>query len=198
MFSNAFRGNDCRIYGWAFLLRCRNCSPDCASEVMLRPPVRLPGAWAWRGNCDRPARHARSRKGICPTGAMPEVVRSVLGGAGSKPPAGEVITAACEKFVADVLKPPFLPEIGPTKFNYPIAVYGKSATIPLSLPAIGPRTAFVRAGIQGPFAHREYVSRDTFDLSYRRYRGEWFCIFQRVCLAGALEVIEAKSHFQPC
>jgi hypothetical protein len=95
-----------------------------------------------------------------------------------------------------VLKPPFLPETGPTKFNYPIAVYGKSATVPLSSP--GPRTAFVRARIRGPFADREYVSRDTFDLSDRRYRGEWFCIFQRVSLAEALEVIEAKPHFQPC
>jgi hypothetical protein len=82
-----------------------------------------------------------------------------------------------------VLKLPFLPEIRPTKFNYPIAVYGKSATIPLSSPAIGPRTAFVRAGIRGPFAHREYVSRDTFDLSYRRYTGEWLCIFQSQAMA---------------
>jgi hypothetical protein len=49
------------------------------------------------------------------------------GRAGNKPPAGEksVITAACEKFIAEVLMPRFLPRIRPTKFNYPIAIYGK-------------------------------------------------------------------------
>jgi hypothetical protein len=109
MFSNAFRGNDCHIYRSAFLLRCRTCSSDCASEVTLRPHVRLPGAWAWRGNCDRPARHARSRKGICPTGAMPEVVGSVLGGAGSKPPAGEVITQPARSSSRMCSSRPFCP-----------------------------------------------------------------------------------------
>ena len=50
-----------------------------------------------------------------------------VGRAGNKPSAGEksVITAACEKVIADVLKPRFLPKIRPTKFNYPIAIYGK-------------------------------------------------------------------------
>src|ERR1700756_1240234 len=49
------------------------------------------------------------------------------GRAGNKPRAGEksVITAACEKFIAEVLMPRFLPKIRPTKFNYPIAIYGK-------------------------------------------------------------------------
>jgi len=51
-----------------------------------------------------------------------------LGGrAGNKPSPGEklAITATCEKFIADVLKPRFLPEIHPTEFNHPIAIYGK-------------------------------------------------------------------------
>src|SRR5208337_4322459 len=51
----------------------------------------------------------------------------VGGRAGNKPSPGEksVITAACEAFIADVLKPRFLPEIRPDQFNYPIAIYGK-------------------------------------------------------------------------
>ena len=36
-----------------------------------------------------------------------------------------VITAECEKLIASVLIPRFLPEIRPTEFNYPIAIYGK-------------------------------------------------------------------------
>jgi hypothetical protein len=51
----------------------------------------------------------------------------VGGRAGNKPSVSEksVITAACEKFIAEVLKPRFLPAIRPTEFNYPIAIYGK-------------------------------------------------------------------------
>jgi hypothetical protein len=47
--------------------------------------------------------------------------------AGNKPWAGEksVITTACAKFIAEVLKSRFLPKIRPTKFNYPIVICGK-------------------------------------------------------------------------
>ena len=39
-----------------------------------------------------------------------------------KPPELEkaAITAACERFLAEVLRPRFLPEIRPTSFNYPV------------------------------------------------------------------------------
>jgi hypothetical protein len=47
--------------------------------------------------------------------------------AGQKPPTPEkeVITAACERFIAEVLRPRFLHEIQPTSFNYPVAITGK-------------------------------------------------------------------------
>ena len=35
------------------------------------------------------------------------------------------IAAACERFIANVLKPRFLPEIRVTEFNYPIDISGK-------------------------------------------------------------------------
>ena len=35
------------------------------------------------------------------------------------------IAAACERLVAEVLKPKFLPEIRPSQFNYPIDIFGK-------------------------------------------------------------------------
>lgn len=42
-------------------------------------------------------------------------------------PAGEkfAIIAACDKFVAEVLKPRFLSEIRLTEFNHPVDIYGK-------------------------------------------------------------------------
>jgi hypothetical protein len=44
-----------------------------------------------------------------------------------KPPESEktAITAACERFIADVLKPRYLPRIEPTSFNYPVDISGK-------------------------------------------------------------------------
>jgi hypothetical protein len=43
-----------------------------------------------------------------------------------KPPESEktAITAACERFIADVLKPRCLPRIEPTSFNYPLTFTG--------------------------------------------------------------------------
>ncbi len=46
---------------------------------------------------------------------------------GQKPPEPEkaAITAACERFLAEVLRPRFLPEIRPsTAFNYSVAIKG--------------------------------------------------------------------------
>jgi hypothetical protein len=122
--------------------------------------------------------------------------------AGNKPSVGEksVITAVCEKFIAEVLKPRFLPEIRPTEFNYPIAIYGRWH---------GNKYRFImrfrsdhpdsfEPEFEAPFARLEYVGRDRFDLSYRRYTGEWLCLFDRVSLADALHLIEGDSHFEPC
>ena len=36
-----------------------------------------------------------------------------------------VITAKCQRFIDEVLKPKFLPAIRPTQFNYPIDILGK-------------------------------------------------------------------------
>ena len=99
-----------------------------------------------------------------------------------------------------MLKPRFLPKIRPTKFNYPIAIYGKWH---------GNKYRFItryrsddpnsyEPEFEAPFARLEYVCRDTFDLSYHRHTGEWLCIFQRVSLADALELLETTPHFQPC
>ena len=35
------------------------------------------------------------------------------------------IAAVCERFIAETLKPRFLPEVRPTQFNYPVDISGK-------------------------------------------------------------------------
>jgi hypothetical protein len=35
------------------------------------------------------------------------------------------VATICEQFIAEALKPRFLPEIRPTQFNYPVDIFGK-------------------------------------------------------------------------
>ena len=122
-------------------------------------------------------------------------------GRGGKVPEHEkaAITNACEKFIAEVLKPRFLPEIVPTGFNYPIDILGKWH---------GNKYRFVqryRSGFpenlndefDAPFTRLEYRARDRFALSYMRHTEKWFCLYYSLTLAQALDAIENEIHFQP-
>jgi hypothetical protein len=55
----------------------------------------------------------------------------VRGRLGNKPRPQEKManTAACERLIAAVLLPKYLPQITPTEFNYPVAIYGKCTAI---------------------------------------------------------------------
>jgi hypothetical protein len=125
----------------------------------------------------------------------------VGGRAGHKPQAAEkaAIAAACERFIAEVLKPRFLPEIRPTEFNYPVDIYGKwhGNKYRFIERFRSDRPDAVEPEFDAPFARLEYVGRDCFDLSYHRHTGEWLCLFQRISLAEALRLIEEHVHFHP-
>jgi len=126
----------------------------------------------------------------------------VGGRAGKKPPPDEkaLITAACEKLIAEVLKPRFLPEIRPTEFNYPIDIcgkwYGNKYRFITRMRSDRPNS--VSSEFEWPFARLEYVSRDRFDLSYFRHTEEWFRLHQFISLTEALRLIESDGHFHPC
>jgi hypothetical protein len=109
------------------------------------------------------------------------------------------ITAACERFIAEVLKPRFLLRIEPTCFNYPVNLHGKWH---------GNKYRFIQRfrsdhpdaitpEFDAPFERLEYVGRDCFDLSYYRHTGEWFCLYQFVPFAEALRLIESDGHLHP-
>jgi hypothetical protein len=121
---------------------------------------------------------------------------------GNKPSEAEklAITAACEKFVVEVLRPRFLPKIRRNaEFNYPIAIYGKwhgdKYRFITRFRSDDPRS--IEPEFEAPFTRLEYVGRDRFDLSYLRHTGQWFCLFRSVSLAKALELIEGQGHFHP-
>lgn len=117
------------------------------------------------------------------------------------PPESEkaAIIAACDRFVAEVLKPRFLPQIRPTEFNYPVDIYGMWH---------GGRYRFIERFrsdspnvIEPEFEHAftrlDYLAPDCFDLLWHRHTGQWFRLYHSVSLVQALRCIEHDSHLHP-
>ena len=121
--------------------------------------------------------------------------------AGHKPAEGEkaAITATCEQFIAEVLKPRFLPEIRPTPFNYPVEICGKwhGGKYRFIQRFRSDHPDAIEPEFDAPFARLEYIGRDRFNLSYHRHTGEWFCLYRSVSLTEALRLIERDGHLHP-
>ncbi len=109
------------------------------------------------------------------------------------------IVAACDRFVAEVLKPRFLPQIHPTKFNYPVDIYGKWH---------GGRYRFIqryRSGFsdnagwefESAFARLDYLGLGRFDVMWHRHTGQWFRLYRSISLNEALRCVEEDGHLHP-
>lgn len=113
------------------------------------------------------------------------------------------VAAACERFVAETLKPRFLPEICPTPFNYPVDVFGKWR---------GNKYSFItryRSGFpenageefNSAFTRLDHVedilTEIRFDLMWRRHTGQWWRLHASVTLEDALRLIDAEPWLQP-
>ena len=121
--------------------------------------------------------------------------------AGNKPSPSEkqVITAACETLINTFFIPKFLPEISPTEFNYPIAIYGKwhGNLYRFIIRYRSDRADAIKPEFDAPFTRLEYVNIECFDLSYMRHTGEWHRLFERLSLSEAMENIRTMIHFHP-
>ena len=112
------------------------------------------------------------------------------------------VAAACDRFIADVLKPRFLPEIRPTAFNYPIDIIGRWR---------GNQYSFIqryRSGFpenlgnefNSPFTRLDHVQgmdEVHFNVMWRRYTGRWLCLQRAVTLDEALQLIETEPLLRP-
>ncbi|AVM76175.1 DUF3024 domain-containing protein [Magnetospirillum gryphiswaldense] len=109
------------------------------------------------------------------------------------------IAATCERFIAGVLIPRFLPEIRPTEFNYPVAITGRWR---------GDRYSFIqryRSGFadnageefDAPFARLDHAGGDRFVLMWRRHTGQWWPLRADVTLPEALALMETEGLVQP-
>jgi len=113
------------------------------------------------------------------------------------------IAAICERFIADTLKPRFLPVIRPTKFNYPIDILGKWR---------GSKYSFItryRSGFPDNlgeefdaaftrFDHvEEHLAETRFDVMWRRHTEQWFRLHAAVTLDEGLQLISTDELLQP-
>lgn len=114
-----------------------------------------------------------------------------------------IVSATCERFIIEKLKPRFLPEIKPSRFNYPIDMFGKWR---------GNKYSFLlryRSGWQENegetfdsaftrFDHvEENLTETRFDVMWHRHNGQWWRTHRSATLDEALDLIETTALLQP-
>jgi hypothetical protein len=134
---------------------------------------------------------ARDRRWVRTTRAL----RSTLPNEAEK----QMIVAACEAFIREILKPCFLPEVKPTQWTYVIDIRGAWAA---------GRYRFVqryRSGMEhnlgeefdAPFARIDRMGKDRFDIYWMRHTGKWWRLHTALTLAEALKLLETDGTLHP-
>jgi hypothetical protein len=111
----------------------------------------------------------------------------------------QAIITACETFIANVLKPRFLPSIKPTEFNYAIDIHGDWRA---------GRYRFIqryRSGHQqnagqefdAPYARIDRMQRDRFDIYWMRHTGTWYLLHSGKTLAETFHILETEHVLFP-
>jgi hypothetical protein len=113
------------------------------------------------------------------------------------------LAAACERFIAETLKPRFLPEIRPTSFNYPVDIFGKWRGRSYSF-ITRYRSGFPEnAGEEFDSAFtrldhvEECIAETRFDVMWHRHTGRWYRLHSSVTHEEALRLIETEELLQP-
>ena len=113
------------------------------------------------------------------------------------------VAAACARFIAETLKPRFLPEIHPTTFNYPVDICGKWRGSKYSF-ITRYRSGFPdNAGEEFDSAFtrldhvEEHLAETRFDVMWHRHTGQWWRLHSAVTLDEALRLIETEPLLQP-
>ena len=113
------------------------------------------------------------------------------------------IGATCERFIAEKLKPRFLPEIRPIQFNYRVDIFGKWRGSKYSF-ITRYRSGFAdNAGEEFEMAFtrldhlEECVAETRFDIMWFRHTGRWWRLYSGVTLEEALHLIETEELLQP-
>ncbi|QQS13000.1 MAG: hypothetical protein IPK81_01635 [Rhodospirillales bacterium] len=112
-------------------------------------------------------------------------------------------TAACERFIVDVLKPRFLPEIKPTTLNDPVGILGRWRGSKYSF-ITRYRSGFAdnaREEFDEPFARLDHAEAHPaevrFDVMWRRHTGQWWRLHADVPFEDAPRLIETDGRSRP-
>ncbi|TFF22880.1 hypothetical protein E3C22_10495 [Jiella endophytica] len=113
------------------------------------------------------------------------------------------IATLCETFVAEALKPRFLPAIRETPFNYPVDIFGKWR---------GSKYSFITRYRSGFAENRgeefdmaftrldhleECFDETRFDVMWHRHTGQWWRLHSNVTLDEALQLMATEELLQP-
>lgn len=113
------------------------------------------------------------------------------------------IAAICARFIAETLKPRFLPAIRPTAFNYPIDISGRWR---------GSKYSFItryRSGdprnlgdeFDAAFTRLDHVeeilAETRFDVMWHRHTGQWFRLYSAMTLNEALRILSEDELLWP-
>jgi hypothetical protein len=114
------------------------------------------------------------------------------------------MAATCERFIANTLKPRFLPQIRPTQFNYPVDILGRWRASKYSF-IMRYRSGFpenLGEEFDSAFTRLDHVEEERlaetrFDVMWHRHTGQWFRLRADVTLDEALRLIETDGLLQP-
>lgn len=113
------------------------------------------------------------------------------------------IAAICERFIAERLKPRFLPGIRPTEFNYPVDLFGRWRGAKYSF-ITRYRSGFAdNPGEEFDMAFtrldhlEEHLAERRFDVMWHRHTGQWFRLYAAVTLDEALALIATEELLRP-
>jgi hypothetical protein len=111
----------------------------------------------------------------------------------------QAIITACEAVISNILKPRYLPEIKPTKFNYPIDIHGDWRAGRYRFMARF-RSGFpdnTGEEFDAPFSRIDRMGPDRFDIYWMRHTGQWWPLHHGKTLAEALDIIGSDGVLAP-
>jgi hypothetical protein len=118
------------------------------------------------------------------------------------PEAKAEIAGRCKRFITEVLKPKFLPEIKPTAWNYPVAMFGKWRGSKYSF-IVRRRSGFTEnAGeeFEDGFVRLDHAPGGPeylFDVMWLRATRRWWPVYRALTLEEALHAIETDEVLWP-
>ncbi len=109
------------------------------------------------------------------------------------------IVTACERFIADILKPRFLPDIRPTEWNYVVDIHGAwhAGRYRFMQRYRSGMAHCLAAEFDTPFARIDYMSPDNFNIHWMRHTGQWWPVYRGKTLAEALHILETDPVLLP-